>query len=201
MATADLLPARCTTKIVSQTHLQRYELWAQGCSAAVRFATVVSSSTQTDVMVESHRVNMKMKNRQHKSDQSTLYVYNKRKIQPVTMVDKMSTIKDVLQQQQLHLPKNELEAKLTEISVMKMPQNNNKLLFYTQQKTEELTNNNTNRTPEKKRNFCWFFFSLVPSTVFHHDHISERKVKAIKHHYIQNAIYVWRILSYKLSMD
>lgn len=56
-ATVGLLIERCITETVSQTNCQKHELLTQRYSAAVKFATLVSSSTQTNVIKESRGMN------------------------------------------------------------------------------------------------------------------------------------------------
>lgn len=97
---------------------------------------------------------MKLKISQRKSDQSTPYAQNRRKIQPITTGDKITTY--VTQQEHILVQKNKLQAKSTEMNIFKKC---SELTFYTQ-KIE--LNNNTIRKAEKKRDlwvfFCFFFF-------------------------------------------
>lgn len=98
---ADPVAEQCTTKAANQIDNQSYELLTQGFPAAIKFLTVVSIATLTDTIVEPWGMNTKLKIREQEPDLSTPDVCNRRKTQPVTTVDKITTITDIIPQQQV----------------------------------------------------------------------------------------------------
>lgn len=75
---------------------------------------------------------------QQKVDQPAPVAQYRRKIQPKTTVEELSTTTEAPPQKQLPVQQKDLEAE-PGVVLTKVPQNSDELLFYTQEKTKELT--------------------------------------------------------------